>query len=291
MAELRLITYDAGEGERLGAWTDAGVVDLSDVAPNMLALIEAGPQRLADARIAAKRGRPIGTTNVRLAPPILPRRNAFAVGRNYTEHIVESARGRGIEAEIPERIVFFTKPPSSLIGPDDGIEWDERVTTQLDYEVELTVVIGSAGRNIARADAAAHVFGYSIGNDISARDLQSAHLQWFKGKSLDRTSGVGPWIVPAGDVPDIADARLTLTVNGEMRQDSRTSLMVFDIPTIIEQLSLGMALQPGDLIMTGTPAGIGHRMSPPRYLRDGDDVRAHIDGLGELRNRVTSVQP
>jgi 2-keto-4-pentenoate hydratase/2-oxohepta-3-ene-1,7-dioic acid hydratase in catechol pathway len=249
----------------------------------MLALIEAGPDALAAARSAAAAGAPVKAD---LLAPLRPRRNAFAVGRNYTEHIAESARGRGIAAEIPERIVFFTKPPGSLIGPHDAIEWDAAATQQLDYEVELTIVIGTGGRNIARADAAAHVFGYTIGNDVSARDLQSSHVQWFKGKSLDRTSAIGPWIVPATDVPDIADARLWLTVNGETRQDSRTSLMIFDVPTIVEQLSLGMALEPGDIIMTGTPAGIGHRMTPPIYLTDGDEVKAGIDGLGEIVNRV-----
>lgn len=290
MSRLSLVTYDAGAGARLGAWTEAGVVDLDDVAPTMLTLIEGGPAMLAAARAVAAERAPQPAGGIRLLAPIRPRRNAFAVGRNYTEHIAESARGRGIAAEIPEKIVFFTKPDSSLIGPDDDVELDEQATTQLDYEVELTVVIGVAGRDIDRADAARHVFGYMIGNDVSARDLQSAHTQWFKGKSLDRTSGIGPYLVPAADVPDIADARLSLTVNGENRQDSSTSLMIFDVPTIIAQLSLGMELRPGDVIMTGTPAGIGHRMTPPRYLRDGDEVCARIDGLGELRQRVVSVK-
>ncbi len=290
---LRLVSYADGPGYRLGALAGDGLVDLHRASrgalpADLISFITEGEAALGLAREVAATTRPAPLDGIRLGPPIpYPRRNVFAVGRNYTEHIAESARGRGIDIPTPERAVFFTKPASSLIGPDDDIELDPAATSQLDYEVELTVVVGRRGRNLSPRQALDHVFGYTVGNDVSARDAQSAHVQWFKGKSLDRTSAIGPCVLPASDL-DAGDLRLTLSVNGEKRQDSRTSLMIFSVGEILSQLSLGMTLQPGDLVMTGTPAGIGHRMSPPRYLTPGDLVEAHIEDIGTLRNRVVS---
>jgi 2-keto-4-pentenoate hydratase/2-oxohepta-3-ene-1,7-dioic acid hydratase in catechol pathway len=292
---LRLVSYADGAGYRLGALAGGGLVDLQRASggrlpTDLVELIRAGQAALAVAREVVAGARPVPLDGVRLGPPVpAPPRNAFAVGRNYAEHIAETARGMGVEAQTPQRAVFFSKPASALIGPYDDLELDEEATAQLDYEVELTLVIGRPGRNIAVADAMDHVFGYTVGNDVTARDLQSAHVQWHKGKSLDRTSAVGPCVVPTADL-DAGDLRLSLTVNGEPRQDSRTSMMIFSIATIVSQLSRGMTLEPGDLVMTGTPEGIGHRMSPPRYLRPGDVVEATVEGIGTIRNEVVAYK-
>jgi 2-keto-4-pentenoate hydratase/2-oxohepta-3-ene-1,7-dioic acid hydratase in catechol pathway len=287
------VSYADGPGYRLGALAGDGLVDLHRASrgalpADLISLITEGEAALGLAREVVAAARPAPLDGVRLGPPIPhPRRNVFAIGRNYAEHIAESARGRGADIPTPSRAVFFTKPASSLIGPADDIELDRSATSRLDYEVELTVVVGRRGRNLGPRQALDHVFGYTVGNDVSARDLQSAHGQWFKGKSLDHTSAIGPCVVPASDL-EADDLRLTLSVNGEKRQDSRTALMIFSIGEILSQLSQGMTLHPGDLVMTGTPAGIGHRMTPPRYLSPGDLVEAHIEGIGALRNRVVA---
>ena len=295
--QLRLVTYTSAQEYRLGVLKDDGVVDLESAARehgfslphDMLEFIRLGDKGLDAAREAVRSARTVRLDSVVLGAPIPElHKNVFAVGRNYAEHVTESARGRGVAVELPEQVVFFTKPPTSVIGHEQDIRLDATVTTQLDYEVELVVVIGSGGRNIPAAQAWKHIYGYTVGNDVSARDVQSAHLQWFKGKALDTTCPIGPCIVPSRDLPSVEDLGLTLRVNGESRQASRTSMMIFDLPTIIEQLSRGMTLEPGDLIMTGTPSGIGHRMSPPRYLQPGDVIEAEIEGIGILRNRVAA---
>jgi len=297
---LRLVTYRGSRGDRLGALVGASVVDLVDAAAKaateipagMLELIEAGDEALATARsmladepVAAANAVPLDSVTL-LSPIPRPRKNVFCVGRNYAEHIAESARARGEAAEIPEHVMFFTKPPTAVIGDGAAIEHDAAVSDRLDYEVELVLVIGRGGRDIPIESALSHVWGYTVGNDVSARDLQSAHGQWFKGKALDTTCPLGPCIVPAADLPDPHDLAITLTVNGEMRQDARTSMMIFDIPRILHELSAGLTLEPGDLVMTGTPSGIGSRMSPPHWLRPGDEIVAEIEGIGVLHNHV-----
>jgi 2-keto-4-pentenoate hydratase/2-oxohepta-3-ene-1,7-dioic acid hydratase in catechol pathway len=187
---------------------------------------------------------------------------------------------------MPDHVVFFTKPPTAVIGPDAEIRFDPNATSKLDYEVELVIVIGTTGRDIPKDRVHDHIFGYTIGNDVSARDVQQAHLQWFKGKGMDTYCPIGPCIVPSADIGDPQDLLITLRVNGETRQDSRTSNMIFDIPTIVSQLSVGMTLQPGDLIMTGTPSGVGHGMTPPSWLQPGDSIEAEIEGIGVLASRV-----
>jgi 2-keto-4-pentenoate hydratase/2-oxohepta-3-ene-1,7-dioic acid hydratase in catechol pathway len=298
---LRLVTYRSSRGDRLGALVGANVVDLVDCAVDagaklpagMVELIEGGDAALATVRsllsdesLVAAHAAPIGSVTL-LSPIPRPRKNVFCVGRNYLEHIAESARGRGEAVEIPEHVMFFTKPPTAVIGDGAAVEYDAAVSERLDYEVELVLVIGRAGRDIDAGSALSHVWGYTVGNDISARDLQSAHGQWFKGKALDTTCPLGPCIVPAADIADPQDLSITLTVNGETRQDARTSMMIFDIPRIIGELSAGLTLEPGDLIMTGTPSGIGSRMSPPRWLQPGDEIVAEIEGIGVLNNHVT----
>lgn len=222
--------------------------------------------------------RPPGTIRF-LSPIPRPAKNIFCVGRNYVEH----AKERG--AEVPTVPVFFTKPPSSVVGHEAGvIAWP--VTQSLDYEVELAVVIGRRGRDIPRARAYDYVFGYTILNDITARDLQKTHAQWFKGKGLDTFAPLGPWIVPKPALPNPHALRITLRVSGEMRQEATTADMVFKIDELIEVLSAGMTLEPGDILATGTPSGVGAGFMPPRWLKVGDVVEAEVEGIGVLRNRI-----
>jgi 2-keto-4-pentenoate hydratase/2-oxohepta-3-ene-1,7-dioic acid hydratase in catechol pathway len=226
-----------------------------------------------------------------LAPlgPALPR-NIFCVGRNYVEHVVEGHRARSTVVKPPEAPQFFTKPPSCIIGPTGRIPAHAHVTKMLDYEVELAVIIGKSGRDIPQTEAFEHVFGYSILNDLTARDLQAKHGQWFKGKSLDGHCVLGPWIVHRDSIPDPSNLALTLSVNGEQRQKAFVHQMIFDIPRIVADLSAAMTLNAGDIIATGTPSGVGFAMNPPRFLNSGDVVEAEISGLGFQRNEVVSTE-
>jgi 2-keto-4-pentenoate hydratase/2-oxohepta-3-ene-1,7-dioic acid hydratase in catechol pathway len=224
-----------------------------------------------------------------LAPIPRPRKNIFCVGRNYTEHVAEGYRSAGMALELPEVPQFFTKAPTSVLPPDGIFQLDPRVTGKLDYEAELAVVIGRTGKDIARDDAMAHVFGLTIMNDLTARDLQRRHDRWFKGKSLDGSAPLGPSIVTLDEIADLAALEVTAHVNGELRQSARVAQMIFDIPEIIAQLSAGMTLEPGDIIATGTPSGVGYAMTPPQYLTDGDVVECAIDGLGSLRTVIREV--
>src|SRR6185312_349644 len=218
-----------------------------------------------------------------------PVRNIFCVGRNYLEHVREGATARNAEVKVPEVPQFFTKATHALSGPGSEVRLDRRVTQKLDYEVELAVIIGRGGRDISAGAAFDHVFGYSIANDVTARDLQRRHDQWFKGKSLDTTLPLGPCIVPHADIGDPRSLELSLSVNGEERQRARVEQMIFDIPTLIASLSAGLTLEAGDIVSTGTPSGVGFAMDPPHYLRGGDEIIARIDRIGELRNRIVEV--
>lgn len=224
---------------------------------------------------------------LRLVAPI-PRtpKNVFCLGRNYADHIQEDNASRDKATPLPEVPQFFTKPATSITGPGTDIVLDSAVTRRLDYEVELAFVIGRGGRDILAKDAWQHVFGYTIVNDVTARDLQRRHDQWFKGKGLDTFCPMGPWIVHASRISDPHALRIQLDVNGERRQDASTADMIFKIPAIIESLSAGLTLEPGDVIATGTPSGVGYAMNPRRFLADGDVVTCRIEGLGELSNRV-----
>jgi 2-keto-4-pentenoate hydratase/2-oxohepta-3-ene-1,7-dioic acid hydratase in catechol pathway len=225
-----------------------------------------------------------------LAPIDQPRRNIFCVGKNYHEHALEfhqsgfdsSSTGSG---HVPEMPVVFTKPASAVIGPGATIPRHARVARQLDYEAELGVVIGRGGIGISRSDATEHVFGYTIINDFTARDLQKSHKQWFIGKSLDGFCPMGPYIVTADEV-DGRSIDVKCWVNGELRQNANTRQLIFDIPTLIETLSAGIALQPGDVIATGTPAGVGIGFNPPKFMDSGDVIRIEIERLGVLENVV-----
>jgi 2-keto-4-pentenoate hydratase/2-oxohepta-3-ene-1,7-dioic acid hydratase in catechol pathway len=221
------------------------------------------------------------------APLPRPRRNLFCVGRNYRAHARELAAT--VFADVAKKEdgwpIVFTKVPESVIGPGAPVVVPAGVTEQVDYEAELAVVIGRGGVNIRAARALEHVWGYTIVNDVSARDVQQRHVQWDLGKSFDTFCPMGPWLVSADEL-DARDLRLRCWVNGELRQDARTSDMIFDIPTLIETCSRGITLYPGDVIATGTPAGVGMGFSPPRWLRAGDRVRIEIEGIGVLENPV-----
>jgi 2-keto-4-pentenoate hydratase/2-oxohepta-3-ene-1,7-dioic acid hydratase in catechol pathway len=239
------------------------------------------------AQLAGRLGQPVPMRDVKLEAPLpLPRRNLFCVGRNYHAHAKElSASVFKDNTANPESWpIIFTKVPECVVGPTDDVVLPTGISEQIDYESELAIVIGTGGRNIARADALKHVFGYTIVNDVTARDVQMRHQQWDLGKSFDTFCPMGPWIVTA-DALDGSATRVRGWVNGELRQDAQTTDLIFDIPTLIETCSRGITLYPGDVIATGTPAGVGMGMKPPRYLKTGDVVRIEIDGLGVIENR------
>jgi len=223
-----------------------------------------------------------------LAPIPQPARTIFCVGKNYREHVAEMNRdhvGDMRLGEVPSYPVVFPKLAACVTGPGDPIPLPSGVSDQIDYEAEIAVIIGRGGKGIVKADAMDHVFGYTILNDVTARDLQRRHQQWLIGKSLDGFCPMGPWIVTADEIAP-ADMTLRLTVNGEQRQSARGSDMIFDIPTLIESISAGITLYPGDIIATGTPAGVGAGFSPPKFLRAGDVVEIEIGGIGRLSNTV-----
>jgi 2-keto-4-pentenoate hydratase/2-oxohepta-3-ene-1,7-dioic acid hydratase in catechol pathway len=221
-----------------------------------------------------------------LAPLPVPRRNIWCVGRNYRAHAKELAGSVFKESQKdPESWpIVFSKVPECVIGSQQIVELPSQISSQIDYEAELAVIIGKGGKNIRYSDAARHIFGYTIINDVTARDVQMRHKQWDMGKSFDTFCPMGPWIVTADEM-DGAKTRIRCWVNGELRQDDSTENMIFDISTLIETVSRGITLYPGDIIATGTPAGVGMGMSPARYLSSGDVVRIEIDGIGHLENR------
>ena len=247
--------------------------------------------RLADALAGGPRAdaRPQADLVRWHAPIRHPAKNVVCLGLNYSSHAKESALARGREVKIPDHPVFFTKAPTTINGPYDAIEWDPAVTQQVDYEAELGVVIGVAGKNIPRAKALDHVFGYTVVNDVSARDLQQRHLQWFKGKSLDGFCPMGPVVVTADEFGDPQAKAIGLRVNGVQKQHSTTANMIFAVDVIIESLSQGMTIEPGDVIATGTPEGVGLGRTPQEFLQDGDVVETEIEGIGTLRNKIVRL--
>ena len=227
---------------------------------------------------------------VLLAPLPRPEKNVFCVGRNYVEHIAEGARAQNTPLAVTEVPVFFTKPRTSVIGPGADILIFPHVSTQTDYEVELAIIIGTAGRDIPAARAHDHVWGYTILNDVTARDVQRRHGgQFFKGKGLDGSCPIGPVVVTKDEVTDPQNLDLRCFVNGQLRQTGNTASMIFDIPAMIASLSAGLTLEPGDILATGTPAGVGYAMEPPVFLKHGDEVVCEIDGIGRLVNPVRAV--
>ena len=290
---LATVSYEGDQLPAIIGLDDAVhlVRDMVGSAPSsMIELIEAGPELLAV--LAEASSDPVSGATL-LAPIPRPRRCVFCVGWNYLEHFEEGKGKRGGNydpPEIPDYPTLFSKPPTSVTGPDARVFHPGPYSEQLDWEVELAVIIGKGGRNISQADAMSHVFGYSIAVDVSVRDLQRRHgAQWFKGKGFDTHCPLGPWIVTADEIPDPYDLHLELSVNGEIKQSDPTSLMVFKLPRIIEEFSVGMALEPGDVILSGTPSGIGYARKPPEFLKVGDEMRATITGIGELVNHIVPM--
>jgi 2-keto-4-pentenoate hydratase/2-oxohepta-3-ene-1,7-dioic acid hydratase in catechol pathway len=286
---VKLLTYHHDNRTAVGLLRGDVIIDLSPIAPDMLSLIELDEEALARAReLAATAKAAIPLADVKLLAPIpTPRRNVMCVGKNYAEHARESYEARGEQIITTEYPVIFTKATTAINGPYDDIPFDAAVSTQIDYEAELAVIIGRPIKNAGREEALAAVFGYTVLNDVTARDLQNLHKQFFKGKSLDGSCPMGPWIVTADELPNPYARRITCHVNGELRQDSAAETMTFDIPALIGHLSRGMTLLPGDIIATGTPSGVGFAMKPPVFLRPGDVVECAIEGIGAIRNRIS----
>lgn len=295
---MHLITFSRAGEHRLGVLDRASdeVIDLAVAHPgmpvDMTAFITLGADGLAAARRALQGGTGrYSMAQVRVMAPLArPRRNLFCIGKNYRAHARE-VRSLGMRAAdthdgVPTQPIIFTKATSSVIGPGAPIPASLDVTGSVDYEGELAVVIGRGGRGISRAEAMGHVYGYTIVNDVTSRVLQTRHQQWFLGKSLDGFCPMGPALVSVDEIPDAGGLRLQTWVNGELRQDACIADLIFDIPFLIETLSRGMTLEPGDIIATGTPAGVGLGCTPPCFLKPGDRVVVGIDPIGRLENPV-----
>src|SRR5437588_4774267 len=250
-------------------------------------LDKAGQRRFSEVRTFTDIGAAHDLSRVQLAATIpRPRKNIMCLGWNYAEHQKETASIRGLEAKLPEYPVIFTKAPTTVNGPYGTIVIDPSVSEQVDWEAELAVIIGKKGKNIREEDALEYVFGYTVLNDVTARDLQSRHKQFFKGKSIDGYCPMGPWIITADEIADPQQLPIRLRVNGVTKQDSNTGMMIYSVRQIIAILSRGLTLEPGDIIATGTPSGVGFARKPPEFLKAGDIMETEIEGIGTMRNTV-----
>lgn len=295
---MKLLTLEEGQ---LGVLLDDTVIDVGAAskalsvecpATTLQALIDAGDtaatrvmELALQAQAACVANRPYAETRPR-APLPQPRRNILCLGKNYLEHAQEIAEKMQVSGEPPAKPIIFTKATTAVIGPGERIPAWQELTQKLDYEAELALIIGRGGINIPAGEAWSHVFGYTAINDISARDLQKDHMQWFRAKSLDGFAPMGPCVVHRSAMPAPADIEVKCFVNGEQRQRATFDQVIFAVPEIIAVLSSGMTLLPGDIIATGTPAGVGMGFRPPKYLQPGDEVVVDITGVGELRNPV-----
>lgn len=303
---MRLITYrsDVTAAARLGAVVNQQVVDLALLAQeqglylpdNMLDFIDLGPQgvRVGTELLNTYQGQfPAGTAwpvqNVKILAPIpRPRKNIFGIGLNYVEHVAESSRTLDTSKDLPKQLVIFSKPPTTVIGPGDAIEHNAKITQQLDWEVELAVIIGTRAKSVVAKDALNYVFGYSLMIDMSARDCRRAG-QWIYSKGQDTYAPFGPCIVTADEIPDPHTLDLSLKVNGVTKQSSNTRHMLFNVNTLIEDISQGITLEPGDIIATGTPEGVGAGRTPQEWVWPGDVIEAYVENIGELRHPVVAV--
>lgn len=287
---MRIATYVWGGQRNVGLVSADG----TEVKPFALTKEQANKGALTVIEMLARGeeipalvGTSMPVSAVQLDAPIpLPRRSVFCIGRNYHAHAKELQTSvfKDNDANPESWPIVFTKVPECVVGPFDDVLVPTEVSDQIDYEAELAIVIGKGGKNISRAEALGHIYGYTVVNDVTARDVQMRHQQWDLGKSFDTFCPMGPWIVTADEL-DGTKTRVRCWVNGELRQEGPTENMIFDIPTLIETCSRGITLYPGDVIATGTPAGVGMGMKPPRYLKAGDVVRVEIDGLGAIENK------
>ena len=289
---MKLLMFKADGGRRLGALrpgTEDEIVELSEPA-DLLELIDAGDAGLAHVRLAlsSSRSRSHKLADLDLLAPLdPPRGNVIAIGRNYQKHAEETALVEGREPAPP---TIFTKAITSLTEPFADIAIDPSVSDKIDWEVELAVVIGKRGANIKRQRGLDHVFGYTVLNDVTARDIQSGWGgQYFKGKSLDRSCPTGPWVITKDEVEHPQALKLFLRVNGVVKQAGSTRDMIYPIEAIIEWVSKGMTLLPGAMIATGTPDGVGFARTPPEFLSPGDVMETEVEGIGLLRNRMVSA--
>src|SRR3984885_1713000 len=287
---MKVATVSIAGERRVGQITKDGTallpfdLPISEAREGILALIRRNGSGLPSTLS------PVPLNQVTMEAPIpLPRRNIFCVGKNYHDHAHEFARsgfdssaGKGA---VPASPIIFSKVPETVVPSGSPVVIDPKVSPAIDYEAELAVIIGKGGRGISAKDAFYHVWGYTIVNDVTARDLQGKYSQWLIGKSQDTFCPMGPWAVTKDEI-DLTQAGIRCFVNGDLRQDSKLSLLIFDIPTIIATLSQGITLKPGDVIATGTPAGVGIGFDPPKYLKNGDFMRVEIDGIGALENSV-----
>ena len=302
---MRLVTYRSSPeaAARLGLIEGEFVVDVerlgrsANVAlpSSMLGLIDAGPValRVVADLLQRSEARPVDGTvpvgNVKLLAPIpRPRKNIFGIGLNYVEHVAESSRALDTAKDLPEKPVIFSKPPTTVIGPGEPVQHDKSITQQLDWEVELAVIIGRTCRRVSESDALKHVFGYSVLIDISARDCRRAG-QWIYSKGQDSYAPFGPCIVTADEIRDPHALDLWLSVNGVMKQSSNTRHMLFKVPHLIADISAGMTLEPGDIIATGTPSGVGAGRKPQEWLWPGDVIEAGVQHIGQIRHPVVAI--
>lgn len=277
---MKLCTYTHEGQTRTGIVVGDSVID-TDVPGSMIDLIKGWDELKAGLETKAAAGGGVPLSSVKLEAPVQRPGKIFAIGLNYADHIAESNMG------TPERQVWFTKAQTSVNGPFDPIEIAKGTMTA-DYEVELVAIVGKGGKHIAEADAPAAIFGYCVGNDVTERMWQHATQQWSLGKSFDTHAPMGPWVVTADELGDPHSLGLRCFVNGEKRQDSNTSNLVFNIWQQVEHLSVGMTLEPGDCLFTGTPGGIGAAMDPRKFLQPGDVVRCEVDGLGHIEGTMVA---
>jgi 2-keto-4-pentenoate hydratase/2-oxohepta-3-ene-1,7-dioic acid hydratase in catechol pathway len=282
---MRYVSFSEASGKpRPGVIEGDSIRPFSPDVTSLDAFVAMSP---ADRKAAlAKLGPPIAAAGVKLHAPLHPKKNVFCVGRNYLAHAEEGARVRGEKLDLPDVPTFFTKAPTAIADPDQVLPLSSGVSPKYDWEAELAIVIGTTCRDVKEADALSVIFGYTCVNDVTARDLQRSHIQWFKGKSLDHTCPIGPWIVDAADVGDAQKLDVKLRVNGVEKQNSNTSKMIFDIKQIIASLSHGLTLEAGDVIASGTPEGVGFARVPPEFLKDGDVMEVEVEKVGILRNAV-----
>ena len=267
---MKLATYTYKDRTRVGAVVEDRIYMTSEL-DSMQYMIRRG-------LMPSRRYESLALSEVKLQPPLHPGK-IVAIGKNYAEHAKETG------GSVPTAPIIFAKFPSSIIATGDPITWSESITTQVDWEGELAVVIGKRARNVTEEDALKHVFGYTIGHDVSARDLQiRTDSQWTRGKSLDTFCPLGPWIVTSDELADPHELSIKTTVNGMVMQDGNTKDFIFNIPTLISYCSRMFTLEPGDLILTGTPSGVGEGMKPPQYLKDGDVVEIEIQNIGKISN-------
>jgi 2-keto-4-pentenoate hydratase/2-oxohepta-3-ene-1,7-dioic acid hydratase in catechol pathway len=284
---LKLLSYQSNDGQtHLGALSGKHVINLhrasaGELPGNMLEFLHQGKTAMASARVLVQEhAGDIALDSVKLLAPIVNPQKVVAIGLNYMDHVLEAG------FEVPEFATMFCKYPSSIVGSEEEIRWSTKLTQQVDYEAELAVVIGTKARNVVAANAYDYIAGYMNCNDVSARDLQlRAGDQWLRGKCLDSFCPLGPWLVSADEIPDPHALSIQCRVNGELRQDSNTGEIIHRIPQLIEYLSTAFTLQPGDVIITGTPHGVGAFRHPPLWLKQDDVVEVEIEGLGVLRNR------